>query len=60
MTKPKKPLGFHLANPVPLTKWEAQRVQERITPADYVSVPILNGTVGGRYEGKELQYRGRQ
>ena len=60
MTKPKKPAGFNLANPVPLTKWEAQRIQERITPADYVSVPDRNSTVGGRYEGKELQYRGRE
>lgn len=60
MTKPKKPAGFNLSNPVPLTKWEAQRIQERITPADYVSVPHRNSTVGGRYEGKELQYRGRQ
>ena len=60
MTKPQKPAGFNLANPVPLTKWEAQRIQERITPADYVSVPLLNGTAGGRYDGKELSYRGRQ
>ena len=28
MTKPKKPAGFALANPVPLTKWEAQRNKE--------------------------------
>ena len=27
MTNPKKPAGFNLANPVPLTKWEAQRIQ---------------------------------
>ncbi len=60
MTKPKKPAGFNIANPVPLTKWEAQRIQERITPAEHKTVPHRNSTVGGRYEGKELSYRGRQ
>ena len=28
-TKPKKPAGFALSNPVPQTKWEAQREKER-------------------------------
>ena len=60
MTKPKKLSGFNLANPVPLTKWEAQRLAERITPDDRKTVPHLNSTMGGRYEGKELSYRGRQ
>lgn len=26
---PQKPAGFALSNPVPLTKWEAQRAKER-------------------------------
>ena len=60
MTTPKKPAGFALANPVPLTKWEAQRNKERITLKDHQTIPHLNSTMGGRYEGKELQYRGRQ
>ncbi len=60
MTKPKKPAGFSLAHPVPQTKWEAQREKERITLKDHASIPHLNSTMGGRYEGKELQYRGRQ
>ena len=60
MTKPKKPAGFALSNPVPQTKWEAQRQAERITLRDHASIPHLNSTVGGRYEGKELIYRGRQ
>ena len=60
MTKPKKPAGFALSNPVPQTKWEAQREKERITLKDHQTVPHLNSTMGGRYEGKELQYRGRQ
>lgn len=60
MTKPKKPAGFNLSNPVPQTKWEAQREKERITPQDHQTVPHRNSTMGGRYEGKELQYLGRQ
>ena len=28
MTKPTKPAGFALSNPVPQTKWEAQREKE--------------------------------
>lgn len=60
MTKPKKPAGFNLSNPVPQTKWEAQRLAERITLRDHQTIPHLNSTMGGRYEGKELQYRGRQ
>ena len=59
MTKPKKPAGFNLSNPVPQTKWEAQREKERITLRDHQNIPHLNSTMGGRYEGKELQYRGR-
>lgn len=60
MTKPQKPAGFSLANPVPQTKWEATREKERITLLDHRTVPHLNSTMRGRYEGKELQYRGRQ
>lgn len=60
MTAPKKPAGFALSNPVPQTKWEAQRAKERIDLSDHRTIPILNSTMGGRYEGKELQYRGRQ
>ena len=59
-TKPKKPAGFSLANPVPQTKWEAQRAKERIDLSDHQTIPHLNSTMGGRYEGKELNYRGRQ
>lgn len=58
-TKPTKPAGFSLANPVPQTKWEVQREKERITLQDHPSVPHRNSTMRGRYEGKELQYRGR-
>ncbi len=46
--------------PVTPDKWERQRNAERITVQDRKTVPHLNSTVGGRYEGKELQYRGRQ
>ena len=60
LTKPKKPAGFALSNPVPQTKWEAQRERERITLKDHQTILHLNSTMGGRYEGKELQYRGRQ
>ena len=60
MTKPKTPAGFALANPVPRTKWEAQREKERMTLRDHLNIPHLNSTMGGRYEGKELQYRGRE
>ena len=49
-----------LAQPVAPDKWERQRQAERITLQDRKTVPHLNSTVGGRYEGKELQYRGRQ
>lgn len=58
--KPTKPAGFALSNPVPQTKWEAQREKERITLKDHQTIPHLNSTMGGRYEGKELQYRGRK
>ena len=57
MTKPKKPAGFNLSNPVPQTKWEALRNKERIT-ADERATPHLNSTMTGRYEPKELSYRG--
>ena len=60
MTTPKKPAGFALSNPVPQTKLEAQRAKERIDLSDHQTIPILNSTMRGRYEGKELQYRGRQ
>ena len=49
-----------LAQPVNADKWERQRNAERITVQDRKTVPHLNSTMGGRYEGKELQYRGRQ
>ena len=48
------------SQPVNADKWERQRQAERITLQDRKTVPHLNSTVGGRYEGKELQYRGRQ
>jgi hypothetical protein len=60
MTKPQKTAGFSLANPVPQTKWEAQREKERITLRDHSTIPHLNSTMRGRYEGKELQYRGQR
>ena len=59
MTTTKKPAGFSLANPVPPSKWEAQREKERITLRDHPTIPHLNSTMRGRYEGKELEYRGR-
>ena len=48
-----------LAQPVNADKWERQRQAERISLSEHKTVPHLNSTVGGRYEGKELQYRGR-
>ncbi|MBW8463846.1 hypothetical protein [Acidovorax sp.] len=59
MTKPTKPAGFALSNPVPQTKWEAQREKERITMQDHQTIPHLNSTMRGRCEGKALEYRGR-
>ena len=49
-----------LAQPVAPDKWERQRNAERITLRDHQTIPHLNSTMGGRYEGKELSYRGRQ
>ena len=49
-----------LAQPVNADKWERQRQAERITTKDHKTVLHLNSTMGGRYEGKELSYRGRQ
>ena len=49
-----------LAQPVNADKWERQRQAERITTKDRKTVPHLNSTMGGRYKGKELSYRGRQ
>ena len=49
-----------LAQPVNPDKWERQRQAERITVQHRKTVPHLNSTVGGRYDGKELSYRGRQ
>ena len=49
-----------LAQPVNADKWERQRQAERISLSEHQTIPHLNGTMGGRYEGKELQYRGRQ
>ena len=48
------------SQPITPDKWERQRNAERITLQDCKTVPHLNSTMGGRYEGKELQYRGRQ
>lgn len=60
MDQPKKPAGFNLSNPVPPSKWEAQRNKERIDLSDHQTIPHLTSTMRGRYEGKELSYRGRQ
>lgn len=49
-----------LAQPVNADKWGRQRNAERISLSDRKTVPHLNSTVGGRYEGKELSYRWRQ
>ena len=49
-----------LAQPVNADKWERQRQAERISLSEHKTVPHLNSTMGGRYEGKELSYRGRQ
>ena len=49
-----------LAQPINADKWARQRDAERITMQDRKTVPHLNSTMGGRYEGKELSYRGRQ
>ena len=49
-----------LAQPVAPDKWERQRNAERISLSEHQTIPHLNSTMGGRYEGKELQYRGRQ
>lgn len=57
---PAAPPGASLANPIAIKKWQAQRNAERITLQDRKTVPHLNSTMGGRYEGKELSYRGRQ
>ena len=50
----------HLAKTITPDKWERQRQSERISLSEHKIVPHLNSTVGGRYEGKELSYRGRQ
>ena len=49
-----------LAQPVNADKWERQRQAERISLSERQTIPHLNSTMGGRYEGKELSYRGRQ
>ena len=49
-----------LAQPVNADKWERQRNAERISLSEHKTVPHLNSTMCGRYEGKELSYRGRQ
>lgn len=43
-----------------IVELEAQLEAERITLKDHQTIPHLNSTMGGRYEGKELQYRGRR
>ena len=50
----------HLAQPVNADKWERQRNAERISLSKHQTIPHLNSTMGGRYEGKELSYRGRR
>ena len=57
MTKKKE---AKLAQPIAPDKWERQRQAERITLRDHQNIPHRNSTMGGRYEGKELKYRGRQ
>lgn len=57
MTKKKE---AKLAQPVKYDKWERQRNAERISLSEQKTVPHLNSTMGGRHEGKELSYRGRQ
>ena len=49
-----------LAQPVNADKWERQRQAERISLSERQTIPHLNSTMGGRYEGKELSYRGRK
>lgn len=48
------------SQPVNADKWERQRQAERISLSEHKTVPHLNSTMGGRYEGKELSYRGRE
>lgn len=50
----------HLAKTIAPDKWERQRNAERISLSEHKTVPHPNSTMGGRYEGKELSYRGRQ
>ena len=57
MTKKKQD---YLAQPITPDKWERQRNAERISLGEHKTVPHLNSTMGGRYEGKELKYRGRE
>ena len=57
MTRRNDITKYQPANP---DKWAHLRNFERITLKDRKTVPHLNSTMGGRYEGKELQYRGRQ
>ena len=57
---PAAPPVASLANPIAIKKWQAQRNAERITLQDHQTIPHRNSTMGGRYEGKELQYRGRE
>ena len=49
-----------ITQPVNPDKWERQRQAERIALSEHKTVPHLNSTMRERYEGKELQYRGRQ
>ena len=57
MTRRKNITKYQPAN---TDKWERQRNAERISLSEHKTVPHLNSTMGGRYEGKELSYRGRQ
>lgn len=54
MTTKKKP--DTLAHHMPHNKWTALREKERITR---LSVPHVNATMSKRYDGAELDYRGR-
>lgn len=49
----------NLSNTMPADQWTKQRAAERITHKAPSAMPLVNSTTTGRYEGKELHYRGR-
>lgn len=49
----------NLSNTMPADKRTKQRAAERITHKAPSAMPLVNSTTTGRYEGKELHYRGR-